>query len=590
MFKRFSFFQKNLLLSAIFTFLVGIILIAASYYFEGKVITETLSQQGKGLGNLIANSFDPDLVKKAETELDVNAESQKELVAQLDKISKYNTNVAQGYLFEGKLNENNMFKSITNPSSLIEVGAVPGAEMEPFPSYVAAVERANATKEPATTEIYDDQFGTWFTVITPVLDSSGNVVAMFAVDMSATIIRESQLSMVMRLAAALVVLFLIILAVQFFFLKRMLNPIKDLSNAVDEVGAGNLNVELDVKSQDEIGVVAAGFNEMVKKIRNMMKEIESATGQLVTTFTQVAAVSDNSKGQAEHVLRSLQEISTTTEYLASEAERGNSQLWDINAKIGEILEHTSEAHSSIAKCVDESAQGIDIVEGLKQKSSQTEAITLGLGQKIYSLEERTRRINSLLSSIQDVAEQTGLLSLNASIEAARAGEHGRGFSVVADEIRKLSANTKQASQEIDELLSDISRDIVSTGQEMRIAEDSLREQTNQVEDTIQSFYHIRNNVQAVASSVQKVTQTIQVVEQSKESLLSTVESVSSMSEQTAASVELIQQNFTEQLKSIYSLNDSNQALQEQANRLASQLIRTEDEAEGSENETPQNQG
>ncbi|WP_198299682.1 methyl-accepting chemotaxis protein [Tumebacillus avium] len=586
MFKRFSFFQKNLLLSAIFTFLVGIILIAASYYFEGKVITETLSQQGKGLGNLIANSFDPELVKKAETELDVNAESQKQIVAQLDKISQHNTNVAQGYLFEGELNENNKFKSITNPSSLIEVGAVPGAEMEPFPSYVTAVEQANATKEPATTDIYDDQFGTWFTVITPVLDSSGNVVAMFAIDMSATIIRESQMMMVQRLGAALVVLFLIIFAIQYFFLKRMLNPIKDLSNAVDEVGAGNLNVELDVKSQDEIGVVAAGFNEMVKKIRNMMKEIESATGQLVSTFTQVAAVSDNSKGQAEHVLRSLQEISTTTEYLASEAERGNSQLWDMNSKIGEILEHTSEAHSSIAKCVDESVQGIDIVEGLKQKSSQTEAITLGLGQKIYSLEERTRRINSLLSSIQDVAEQTGLLSLNASIEAARAGEHGRGFSVVADEIRKLSTNTKQASQEIDELLSDISRDIVSTGQEMRIAEDSLREQTNQVENTIQSFYHIRNNVQAVASSVQKVTQTIQVVEQSKESLLSTVESVSSMSEQTAASVELIQQNFTEQLKSIYSLNESNQALQEQANRLASQLIRTEDE----ENELQKNQG
>ncbi|WP_172844432.1 methyl-accepting chemotaxis protein [Tumebacillus algifaecis] len=577
MFKRFSFFQKNLLLSAIFTFLVGITMIAASYYFEGKVITETLSQQGKGLGNLIANSFDPNLVKKAESELDVNAASQKELVAQLDKISKYNTNVAQAYLFEGELNTNGMFKSISNPSSLIEVGAVPGAEMEPFPAYVAAVEKAKATKEPATTNIYEDQFGSWFTVITPVLDSSGNVVAMFSIDMSANIIHESQISMVKGLGVALVVLFLIIFAVQYFYLKRMLSPIKELSNAVDQVGSGNLNVEMKVNSQDEIGVVVTGFNEMVKKIRNMMKEIESATGQLVTTFTQVAAVSDNSKGQAEHVLRSLQEISTTTEYLASEAERGNSQLWDINAKIGEILTHTSEAHSSIAKCVDESVQGIDIVEGLKQKSSQTEAITLGLGQKIYSLEERTRRINSLLSSIQDVAEQTGLLSLNASIEAARAGEHGRGFSVVADEIRKLSANTKQASQEIDELLSDISRDIVSTGQEMRIAEDSLREQTTQVEDTIQSFYHIRNNVQAVASSVQKVTQTIQVVEQSKESLLSTVESVSSMSEQTAASVELIQQNFTEQLKSIYSLNDSNQALQEQANRLASQLIRTDDE-------------
>ncbi|MFD2168904.1 methyl-accepting chemotaxis protein [Tumebacillus lipolyticus] len=582
MFKKISFFQKNLLLSAIFVLLIGITMIGASYYFEGKVINETLSQQGKGLGSLVAGSFDTARVKEAITNTDINSDVQKQLIAELDKIGANNSNIAQAYIFQTKMNADGKFVAVANPTSLLELEALPGTELEPFPAYVLAYEEMLNTKKPTTTEVYDDHIGSWFTTLSPVLDSRGDVVAVLGIDMSANIIADSQLMMVERLGLALVVLFLIIFAVQYFNLKRMLFPIKELSHAVDQVGSGNLNVELEVRSQDEVGVVVAGFNEMVKKIRNMMQEIEGATGQLVTTFTQVASVSDNSKGQAEHVLRSLQEISTTTEYLASEAERGNSQLWDINTKIGEILTHTSEAHSSIEKCVDESVQGIDIVEGLKQKSSQTEAITLGLGQKIYSLEERTRRINSLLSSIQDVAEQTGLLSLNASIEAARAGEHGRGFSVVADEIRKLSANTKQASQEIDELLSDISRDIVSTGQEMRIAEDSLREQTTQVEDTIQSFYHIRNTVQQVASSVQKVTQTIQVVEQSKESLLATVESVSSMSEQTAASVELIQQNFTEQLKSIYSLNESNQALQEQASRLASQLIRTEDQSKDPE--------
>jgi methyl-accepting chemotaxis protein len=579
MFKKISFFQKNLLLSTFFVLLIGITMIGASYYFEGKVINETLSQQGKGLGSLVAGDLDAELVKKAISQTDIKSDVQKALIAELDKIAANNSNVAQAYIFQKDMNSEGKFVAVANPTSLLELEALPGTTLEPFPEYVAAYEEMLATKKPATTEPYSDHIGSWFTTLSPILDKRGEIVAIVGIDMSANIIKDSQMMMVQRLSLGFVVLFAILFAIQYFNLKRMLSPIKELSNAVDQVGSGNLNVELEVKSQDEVGVVVSGFNEMVKKIRNMMKDLETAAGQLVTTFTQVAAVSDNSKVQAEHVLRSLQEISTTTEYLASEAERGNSQLWDINAKIGEILAHTSEAHESIARCVEESVQGIDIVEGLKQKSAQTEAITLGLGKKIYSLEERTRRINSLLSSIQDVAEQTGLLSLNASIEAARAGEHGRGFSVVADEIRKLSANTKQASQEIDELLSDISRDIVSTGQEMRIAEESLREQTTQVEDTIQSFYHIRDNVQQVAQSVQKVTQTIQVVEQSKESLLATVESVSSMSQQTAASVEMIQQNFMEQLKSIYSLSESNQALQEQANRLASQLSRTEEQEE-----------
>jgi methyl-accepting chemotaxis protein len=105
---------------------------------------------------------------------------------------------------------------------------------------------------------------------------------------------------------------------------------------------------------------------------------------------------------------------------------------------------------------------------------------------------------------------------------------------------------------------------------MRIAESSLQEQSTHVDKTIHSFYQIRDQIKAVVKSIQIVDQTMQTVEKAKETLLITIESVSSMSEETAASVEIIRENFTEQLHSIQTLNDSCQTMQEQAVLLTSQ--------------------
>lgn len=564
-----SFLQKNILLSAFFTLLVGITLTVSSFYFEGKVINDTLQSQGEGMGNLLVQQFDETLIKQGITDTNLNSETQKSLIATVDELSTYNKNIAQGYLFQKDLNSNGNFVTLATPTALVEMGLGPGFEFVPPPPLIEAYEKMKQTKQATSSSVYSDQLGTWFTVITPVLDKNGEIIAIFGIDMSASIIQDSQWSMVKRLSATLLILFVIAFSIQYLNLRRLLQPIKDLSQAVHQVTQGNLNIVLPVKSQDEVGIVVSGFNEMIQQIGKNMTDIEFSNKQLVATFKQVATVSDSTSTQAKDVLMSLEEITSSTDHLAHEAESGNHQLLEINLQIEEILRNTSAASDSITTCLTESNQGIKIVDALKHKSAETENITLNVGQKIYGLEGRMRRINDLLASIQDVAEQTGLLSLNASIEAARAGEHGRGFSVVAEEIRKLSTNSKQASEEIGSLLKIISADVGSTGNEMRVAEQSLNEQSSHIEKTIESFYQIRNHILAVVNRIKKVNETIQIVEKSKETLLITVESVSSMSEQTAASVEMIQQSFTKQLELIHQLNESCRALQEQASSLNS---------------------
>ena len=568
---KLTFFQRTILIASFFVLFVGVVLTGSAYYFSGQVLSDSLTQQGLGLSNLWSKQFTTQQMEAALKDRDPNSAIQKAMTAKLDELGSLNQNVAQSYIFETKLNANGNNVAMANASKLLEVGLKPGDEYPAPNEFSSAFQLAIETKKTQASPIYSDQVGHFITVITPILGSTGEVIALFCMDMSADVVGESQLTLVKTLGIALVILYLMILTAQYFNLKRMLSPISQLSNAVQEVGAGNLDIEIPVRGHDEMSVVVSGFNDMVRKVRGMMRDLEHAASQLQSTFAEVSAVTESTNQQGEQVLASLEEISTSTEYLASEAERGNSQLWDMNEKIGDILRNTSAASASIDTCVGESQSGLSTIDTLKRISDETVQITLGVGRKIYTLEERTRLINDLVASIQQIAEQTGLLSLNASIEAARAGEHGRGFSVVAEEIRKLSTNAKQASEEIAAMLNHISDDVVSTGREMRTAEQSLRDQSKNVEDTIQSFYRIRDNVGMVAENIERVQKTIQVVEQSKETLLSTIESVSSMSEETAASVAMIQTNFRDQIASVQNLKSSTKSIQESVDRLANRL-------------------
>jgi methyl-accepting chemotaxis protein len=575
--RRLSFLQKNFLFSVVFMLSIGAVLSVSTYWLQGTVMTDTLKESGTRLADLWTQETDPKLIAEGLQNKDVQSNVQKTLTSKLDELSKYNPNVTQAYLLQKDFVENTKVVFVASPTVLLKDNFKPGDSYQSADAFNEGFKSIQSAKTTTPTAIYTDDYGVWFTVLTPIRNEKGDMIAVLGVDMDASPIHSSQLSLIRQLLIALVALFLPLLLVQYFGLRRILTPLKQLTVSVREISQGNLNVEaMEVNSSDEIGVVIQGFNEMVARLRTMMTELEVASTQLASSFEQVNDVTGQTRKQSSHILQTLQEISKSTEYLAAEAERGNNQLLAMNETMGEIIMHTTTASHSIDTCVSESDKGISIIEELKQKSTETEQITLQVGRKIYNLEALTRRINDLLRSIQEVAEQTGLLSLNASIEAARAGEHGRGFSVVAEEIRKLSTTAKIASEEIASLLTHISKDINSTSQEMRQAEEMLQVQSGQVSHTIQSFYHIREAVRSVADSVALVNKTMRVVSENKESLLSTVESVSAMSEESAASVQEIQSSFLLQIEAVQNLHDSSQSMQEQANRMVSFLSSDEE--------------
>ncbi len=340
------------------------------------------------------------------------------------------------------------------------------------------------------------------------------------------------------------------IGISYIFSNSLTKDIKELAVYMERIKQGDFTVKFKTKSKDEIGKLVEGFNIMIEEIAGLIKNVKDMSGEVTTATESLAATSEETSASAEEVARTVNEIAKGASEQASESERGAALTLNLAKKFEELSQNTKEMILATNQVTDANLNGIKVMVNLQEKSKLNDEATDKIEGAILELDSKAKYIGSILETIGSIAEQTNLLALNASIEAARAGEHGRGFAVVAEEIRKLAENSRDAADEIKEIVINIQSDSNNTVNIMGEVRKRAVEQTSVVKDVHQSFDVVSKSIDSISGKIKEISSSVINLNKDKDLIVSSIENISAVSEETAASSEEVSASMEQQAMAI----------------------------------------
>jgi len=217
------------------------------------------------------------------------------------------------------------------------------------------------------------------------------------------------------------------------------------------------------------------------------------------------------------------------------------------------------------------SRGMEIIQLLGNRASETTEITTKVGESIDSLRQETAVINNFVSTITEISEQTNLLSLNASIEAARAGDAGRGFAVVAEEIRKLADDSAKAAGEISNNVAHITAQTQKSVESARTAQNMVAAQTEAVEQVVEVFVNMQNQLSMLVDGLKEIVSSTEKADHERSYTVDAVRNISAIIEETANSAAIVRDVAGKLMDSVQDLNQTADSLGENMDDLKSEI-------------------
>lgn len=424
-------------------------------------------------------------------------------------------NVTAGLEFDDQESVASSMEAIKTREDLICV-TVLNRDREEFYSYMseAAKERQNELEEGK------DCIG----AEAPV-ESYGTTIGAVQLRLSLSDLHKAERS---NRNAVLVVSLIIVglgLLVGWYMTRLILTPLAKVNAIIRKAaeGEGDLTQRLEVESSDEIGQFSQGFNEFLEKLAELIRKVKVATDKVAIASEQITTISLELASGAEEQAGQTGEVATSVQEMTAAIVQ-NSQNANQTANIAEQANNKAKDGSNAMQAT---RQGMDeIVNATVQ--------TAGI---VNSLSGRADQIGEIIQVIDEIADQTNLLALNAAIEAARAGEQGRGFAVVADEVRKLAERTTKATKEIADTIRAIQGDTKEASNSMSAANTMVLKGKEAATDAETVLGEIVTTVNQAMDMIRQIAAASEQQSSGAEEISKNVEAISSVTRETASGAE-----------------------------------------------------
>ncbi|WP_291668743.1 methyl-accepting chemotaxis protein [Clostridium sp.] len=338
----------------------------------------------------------------------------------------------------------------------------------------------------------------------PIKDTSGNVSVVLEIYSDVTNIINIRNIVMIQLLILAVSLILVYILMSFLLSRSINKGVKGIINGLVTMSKGDLTEEVNIKNQDELGLIAKYINELQKNISEMICKILNLSKKEFEEIDQLSKSSGDMAVSSEEVTATIQEIDSNIIIQNEDSKKINNFLEKFGELIQDVKNSINNINSNLSIIKNKlSLNNKDLIT-LNDSKNDIENSSKTMNEKINDLYNSIEKIKEITNFIDSMADQTNLLALNAAIEAARVGEEGKGFAVVANEIRKLAEDVKKSSYSIDGVLSNISIE----GQEVinitEVLNTKLSKQFSVIDDSVISFNGIVGEILDLTQKISNV--------------------------------------------------------------------------------------
>ena len=384
-------------------------------------------------------------------------------------------------------------------------------------------------------------------------------------------VNEALRNTIISMVIPMLLVFVIAIAIGMFIVTRI---VKHLDGAVGDLGTlsnGILNLEMKkdlVVRKDEVGDIARAIQRLIESMRDIITNITTSSQALQGFSEEFAASFDHIAESINNVNIAVDEIANGSSSQAAETMSASQKVTQMGTALDETTANVETHGSSSVKMREYNKTAAKNLDELSAISETTKSSVLLVQNQTNQTNDSAQEIREATELITDIANQTNLLSLNASIEAARAGENGRGFAVVADEIRNLSEQSRESAEHIVEIVNTLIANSNTSVTTMNEVAENIRTQNNKIEETGEMFRSLNKEIAEVTEAIEKIRKQTEALDVQKKEVLDIVDGLAAIAEQNAAGTEETSASMAEFHEIIDSCHEATSELTKLAQDLA----------------------